>query len=171
MRTPPLFDTFHAFPLLLDDSANKETDEETVGAGTTKQRWTQRRRHYKEGKEGRIGKLRALLSSDGRRGATSLAATIDQHREWFSEVFHGRTARAVPKLRRAWTNGFAIHRDIGIEVTDGTNGHRHQGKVLYCSTPSFGSFSSTARRLSHRIEQRIVWSGAHCIEQRSIASN
>ena len=117
--------------------ANKESDDETEGAGTTKRRWTQRRRHYKEGKEGRIGKLRALLSGDGRRGATSLVATIDQHRERFSEVFHGCIARAVPKLRRASTNGSVIHRDIGIKVTVGTNGlhdtqgHRHQEKVLY----------------------------------------
>ena len=117
--------------------ANKERDDETVGAGTTKQRWTQRRRHYKEGKKGRNGKQRAILSSDGRRGATSIAATrIDQHREWFSEVFHGCIARAVPKLRRASTNGSVIHSDIGIKVTVETNGlydkqgHRHQGNVL-----------------------------------------
>ena len=113
---------FMLFFFSLTTDANKEADDETVGAGTTNRRWTQRRRHYEDWKEGRIGKRRALLSSDGRRGATSLAATIDQHREWFSEVFHGCIARAVPKLRRAWTNGFVLHRDIGIEVTDGTNG-------------------------------------------------
>ena len=127
---------FMRFPSSLTTDANKERDDETEGApGTTMQRWTQRRRHYKEGKKGRIGKQRALLSSDGQRGLTSLAATIDQHHEWLSEVFHGCIARAVPKLRRVWTNGSVIHRDIGIEVTEVTNGFWIQRvisiKVMY----------------------------------------